>query len=176
MVLTSRLYGGTPFMLLPSKNTSPLSGSRKPAISRRVVVLPQPEEPNSVTNSPSRIDRLRSSSTFSPSNSTEIFLSAIIVLFSIFCIPLCGQRPRIAVLQLCANHNRAITATPAKSVLQNGSVALPVCVPDGGTPRTRLQLRFHRTIHRAKVCGMAALSPALVPGSEKRSRRENCLV
>ena len=41
-------------IFLPLKKTSPVSGVINPPIMRRVVVLPQPEGPSSVTNSPSR--------------------------------------------------------------------------------------------------------------------------
>ena len=44
-------------MRLFSNKTSPLEGSSKPAIILRVVVLPQPEGPRRVTNSPSLIAR-----------------------------------------------------------------------------------------------------------------------
>ena len=36
----------------PSSSTSPSSGRSKPAISRSVVVLPEPDGPSSVKNSP----------------------------------------------------------------------------------------------------------------------------
>ena len=36
----------------PSSHTLPLSGCSSPAMMRRVVVLPQPEAPSKVTNSP----------------------------------------------------------------------------------------------------------------------------
>jgi hypothetical protein len=45
----------------PPSSTRPLSGSSKPAISRSVVVLPEPDGPSSVKNSP------RAMSTLTPS-------------------------------------------------------------------------------------------------------------
>ena len=45
---------GTPSMVM-----RPLVGVSRPAIMRRVVVLPQPEGPSSVTNALSSIVRLR---------------------------------------------------------------------------------------------------------------------
>ena len=59
-------------MSSPFSSTLPAFGSRKPAIRRRVVVLPQPEEPSSVTNSLSWISRFSPSRMRCPSNSTTI--------------------------------------------------------------------------------------------------------
>ena len=39
---------------MPASSTVPASGRSKPAISRSVVVLPEPDGPSSVKNSPSR--------------------------------------------------------------------------------------------------------------------------
>ena len=39
---------------VPASSTRPASGSSKPAISRSVVVLPEPDGPSSVKNSPAR--------------------------------------------------------------------------------------------------------------------------
>ena len=50
-MFTFLLFGGVPLILLPPKITSPLSGSTKPPMMRRVVVLPQPDGPRIVTNS-----------------------------------------------------------------------------------------------------------------------------
>ncbi len=47
-------------IILPSKLIVPCIGSEKPAIRRRVVVLPQPEEPSRLTNSPRSTFRLKS--------------------------------------------------------------------------------------------------------------------
>ena len=64
-----------------------------------------------------------------------------------------------------------------KECVQNGSVALPVCVPDGGTSRTRLQLRFHRTIPPRQGLRYGGTVPGSRTGIEKNGiRRENCLV
>ena len=59
-------------MRVPSKITSPLSGSTKPPIMRSVVVLPQPLGPKIVTNSFSRMSRLIWFRITSPSNLTKI--------------------------------------------------------------------------------------------------------
>ena len=45
-------------MSSPSKKICPLVGVSKPAIILKVVVLPQPEGPSKVTNSPFLITRL----------------------------------------------------------------------------------------------------------------------
>ena len=45
---------------LPETNTAPSSGARRPLISRRAVVLPQPERPIMVRNSPRYTVRLKS--------------------------------------------------------------------------------------------------------------------
>src|SRR5262245_2293635 len=52
----------------PPSQISPASGARKPAISRRVVVLPHPDGPRSARSSPWRISSVRSrtAATFSP--------------------------------------------------------------------------------------------------------------
>src|SRR4051795_11536251 len=48
----SRWYGGRAVMGEPSMRISPLEGCSNPAIMRRVVVLPEPDAPRSVRNSP----------------------------------------------------------------------------------------------------------------------------
>src|SRR3954470_16532576 len=50
---TSRLFGGRRPTSRPLISTCPAVGSTKPAMIRSVVVLPQPEGPSSVRNSPS---------------------------------------------------------------------------------------------------------------------------
>ena len=61
-MLTGRLLGGTPFMALPPIWMSPASGSKKPAIMRSSVVLPQPEGP--------RIEKKLPRATLNESSST----------------------------------------------------------------------------------------------------------
>ena len=56
-MLTSRRKGGTPTMSRPWSRIWPLVGSSKPAIIRRVVVLPQPDGPSIEKNSPSAMRR-----------------------------------------------------------------------------------------------------------------------
>ena len=51
-----RSFGGTSLIRCPSKRISPSSGVKKPAISRSSVLLPQPDGPRRVNNSPSWID------------------------------------------------------------------------------------------------------------------------
>jgi hypothetical protein len=66
-VFTGRLCGGLPDMSTPSSLIEPESSFSKPAISRSVVVLPQPEGPSSVKNSPPGICRsMPSTATTSP--------------------------------------------------------------------------------------------------------------
>ena len=57
-MLIGRRKGGMAAIACPSSSNSPLVGNSKPAISRRSVVLPQPEGPSSVKNSFCRIERL----------------------------------------------------------------------------------------------------------------------
>ena len=80
MVFNCLLWGGTPFIIFPSKITSPESGSWKPAIILSVVVLPQPEGPKKVINSLSRIYKFIFSIICWPSNATEMFFNSIILL------------------------------------------------------------------------------------------------
>ena len=60
-MFTWRLFGGTPTTSSPRSRMSPASGSSNPATIRIVVVLPQPDGPSSVRNSPSRMSIERSS-------------------------------------------------------------------------------------------------------------------
>ena len=60
-VFTSRLYGGTCDTSSPWSRIDPLVGSSKPAIIRRVVVLPQPEGPSMEKNSPALMSKCASS-------------------------------------------------------------------------------------------------------------------
>ena len=74
-------------MSLPSKKTSPEVGCTNPPITLSVVVLPQPEGPNSVTNSLSQMDKFRLSMMRSSSKSTTRFRSSIIEFSKIHHIP-----------------------------------------------------------------------------------------
>src|SRR3990167_11320633 len=58
-----RLCGGVRVMGVPFKKISPAVGDSKPASIIKVVVLPEPEGPNSERNSPARMSRLRSRTT-----------------------------------------------------------------------------------------------------------------
>ena len=51
-MFTSRAYGGTRVTSLPASSMLPPSGRSNPAISRSSVVLPEPDGPSSVKNSP----------------------------------------------------------------------------------------------------------------------------
>jgi hypothetical protein len=54
IIAVGRWFGPSPFMSRPPISTRPSVGSMKPAIIRRIVVLPQPEGPRIEKNSPSR--------------------------------------------------------------------------------------------------------------------------
>src|ERR1700761_8731840 len=74
-----RSFGGTWFMSVSPMCRVPLLGVSKPAIIRSVVVLPQPEGPTTITNSPSSISRFRSSTaTFAP----KAFVTARSAIFA----------------------------------------------------------------------------------------------
>ena len=57
-MLESRLSGVSSLMRTPSRRISPSLMPSKPAIMRRVVVLPQPDGPSRVTNWPLAISTL----------------------------------------------------------------------------------------------------------------------
>src|SRR5438034_1957150 len=63
---TLRWLGGRLVMSLPSTVIVPPVGRSKPAIIRRVVVLPQPDGPRKDTNSPRATSRLKSSTAATP--------------------------------------------------------------------------------------------------------------
>src|SRR6185437_11029555 len=75
-VLTLRRCGGTPATSSPSSMICPLVGRSKPAIMRRVVVLPQPEGPRSVKNSPGGMRRSIASTATTSSKAFVSFWSA----------------------------------------------------------------------------------------------------
>ena len=117
MVFTGRRFGGTPLTFFELNRTWPESGSTKPAMTLRVVVLPQPEAPSRVTNSPSRMERFSRSSTRSPSNSTTMSCNSMIFCCCIFASPLCGKRPRKQSVPRPAlrEPTPGLTVYPAKS-------------------------------------------------------------
>src|SRR4029453_8024445 len=55
----SRRNGGRPMTERPLSRMSPAESGRKPAMRPSVVVLPQPDGPSRVTNSPSATSRVR---------------------------------------------------------------------------------------------------------------------
>ena len=67
-------------MSVPFIRIWPVVGMMKPAMSRSMVVLPQPEGPSSVKNSPSLMYRFTWSKARSPSYSLETSLSSINLL------------------------------------------------------------------------------------------------
>ncbi len=73
-------------MSLPFNSNSPSVGLSKPAIIRSVVVLPQPEGPKKVTNSPLFIVRLKSSTTRKPSSNVRLmFLNSMMFSPDVVC-------------------------------------------------------------------------------------------
>ena len=64
--------------ILSSKRISPLVGVSRPAIIRRVVVFPQPEEPRRVTKEPSSISRFRS---LTPMNLPHCLVTCVSTIF-----------------------------------------------------------------------------------------------
>ena len=58
MSAVGRLWGPAPRIDSPPIKMSPVLGSRKPEIIRRIVVLPQPDGPRMEKNSPALIVRL----------------------------------------------------------------------------------------------------------------------
>jgi len=63
----SRSFGALSFTTLPPIFSSPEVMSSRPAIMLRVVDLPQPDGPTRMTNSPSWMSRLKSSTASDPS-------------------------------------------------------------------------------------------------------------
>ena len=59
-MLTLRFFGETQVTSSPSRKTRPESASSNPAITRSVVVLPQPLGPSIEKNSPAGISRVTS--------------------------------------------------------------------------------------------------------------------
>ena len=66
-MLIGLLYGGMTVISVPFKRIFPLVGVSKPAIILNVVVLPHPEGPKNVTNSPFVMSKLKLSTTVVPS-------------------------------------------------------------------------------------------------------------
>ncbi|MNC69664.1 hypothetical protein D3C75_1203830 [compost metagenome] len=58
-MFTGRWWAGTPATERPASSTSPAEGCSKPAIIRRVVVLPQPELPRKEWKEPRRTLKFR---------------------------------------------------------------------------------------------------------------------
>ncbi len=65
-MFTFRLCGGVFATSSPSSRMRPLVGCSKPAIMRRVVVLPQPDGPTIVKNSPGGMNRSMPSTATTP--------------------------------------------------------------------------------------------------------------
>lgn len=83
----------------------------KPPIVRSTVVFPHPEGPSSVTNSPSRMSRLKLLSTYSPSNETAMSLREIMVFSNSDASPLRrrgGPRQNLVACLMLFTHNPAL--------------------------------------------------------------------
>ena len=102
-------------MFFPLKKTSPASGVINPAMVRRAVVLPQPEGPSRVTNSPSRMSRSKPLSTCSPSKETAMSFREMMVFSKVDASPLRrrGNAPKLVACLLLFTHNPALLCPPA---------------------------------------------------------------
>ncbi|MCY1307319.1 hypothetical protein D9M70_572320 [compost metagenome] len=69
----SRLLAGFIPTSSPSMKISPFVGSSRPAIMRNVVVLPQPDGPSSMKNSPSSMVKLEERTAVKAPNSLRTF-------------------------------------------------------------------------------------------------------
>src|SRR4051812_45153835 len=78
----SRFSGGKSFISLPATKTSPDVTRSRPAITRRVVVLPQPDGPSKQTTSPAATERLASLTAVKAPNRLVIFLSSMVDMVS----------------------------------------------------------------------------------------------
>src|SRR5262245_36116383 len=67
----SRLPGGKSFTTRPAMLMVPLVGKSNPASMRKIVVLPQPDGPSRLTNSPWSISRSRSLTASSDPNALQ---------------------------------------------------------------------------------------------------------
>src|SRR6516162_3066172 len=74
----SRSLGALSLTTLPPMRSSPEVMSSRPAIMLRVVDLPQPEGPTRMTNSPSAMSRLKSSTAREPSGKRLVMCSSTI--------------------------------------------------------------------------------------------------
>ena len=90
-VLIGLLYGGSKEISCPLSKIFPLVGSSKPAIILKVVVLPHPEGPRKVTNSPFFILRLKCSTAYTSLSGNFLHTSLSSIMYSgslTFSIPL----------------------------------------------------------------------------------------
>src|SRR6516225_2760865 len=133
--LTLRLCGGIPVTSVPSSRIVPSVGCSKPAISRSVVVLPQPEGPSSEKNSP--LATVRSIW------STAILVKRLVSATSSICPPATGPPPVLTPFPRPAD---GVTRRPGEPELRGGE-------PHGQLERTsRAHGRvFQRDLHREPV-------------------------
>ena len=73
-------------MDFPFRRISPEVGMSKPAIMRSVVVLPQPDGPRKVTNSPRFTSRLKSCTAMKPLSSYWRITCLSSMMFSLFTV------------------------------------------------------------------------------------------
>ena len=130
-------------MSSPFSSTLPAFGSRKPAIRRRVVVLPQPEEPSSVTNSLSWISRFSPSRMRCPSNSTTISRSETTTELSI-----------LYVILLVLRYEKRQGVCPIFFAYKGQSAPRSSMILHGDLTLSRFIINNHRQIvnHSADVC------------------------
>src|SRR5579872_4322140 len=89
----SRSLGVLLFTTCPPMRSSPEVMSSRPAIMLSVVDFPQPDGPTRMTNSPSAISRLKSSTASPPSGKRFVMCSSVIdAIVVLLCLALDGAR------------------------------------------------------------------------------------
>ena len=141
-MLTSRSNGGRRATSSPPSSTRPWSGSSKPAIRRSVVVLPEPEGPSIVKNSPWPTSRsMRSTATKSPkrfSRSTRRMSgtpSAAVAAAPPLTCRLVAARHRMLPLDAASNCRPNIKQTGGALQWRGGAICGPALSNPVGTPR-----------------------------------------
>src|SRR6266496_4210163 len=93
----SRFSGASSFMRLPAMMMSPDVTRSRPAIMRKVVVLPQPEGPSRQTTSPAATERSASFTATKSPNFLVILRASIVDMLSLDCAE--GDAAQQVVLQ-----------------------------------------------------------------------------
>src|SRR5262245_53553941 len=110
-MLTCRLLGGTPTTSSPRSWMSPSSGSSNPATMRIVVVLPQPDGPSSVRNSPSRMSIDRSSTA---TTSPKVFVTPRMLIAGVGSLIVRSSFPGAQGPEFVDGHARLGLQTPLR--------------------------------------------------------------